>query len=374
MRVSTITAIDTLRVSLEVAPDLVVHGAAGTHDHSDFLLVRVTSSSGLCGFGEVSATPLWSGEDAVTAEHFIRSMLAPQLIGAPLSSVGVLEDRLDRVLAGNNFTKAGVSIALWDLAARELDVPLAQALGGPYRTEVPIKCSLSGSPDQMRRAHAYAVAQGFVSFKVKVGLDLEGDLRRVALARELAGPDALLGVDANTGWSVRDARAAIPRLAALGVTFVEQPVAARDLPAMRALRDLGLPIIADESVGDLADLTALVRADAADIVSLYVGMSGGPGRAVRLGSIAAAFGLSSVVGSNGEMGIGAAAQLHVACALPELSSAVPSDVIGSHFYSEEILEVGLNSTGAVVTLPDGPGLGVVPRADLVEQMERGVSV
>ena len=114
--------------------------------------------------------------------------------------------------------------------------------------------------------------------------------------------------------------------------------------------------------------------DAADIVSLYVGMSGGPGRAVRLGSIAAAFGLSSVVGSNGEMGIGAAAQLHVACALPELSSAVPSDVIGTHFYSEEILEVGLNSTGAVVTLPDGPGLGVVPRADLVERMERGASV
>ncbi|WP_279582120.1 hypothetical protein [Fodinicola feengrottensis] len=57
-------------------PDLVVQGAKGAHDQSDFLLVRVTASNGLTGYGEVSATPLWSGEDGTTADHLIQTVLA----------------------------------------------------------------------------------------------------------------------------------------------------------------------------------------------------------------------------------------------------------------------------------------------------------
>lgn len=365
----TVASIAVLPVSMEVAPDLVVHGAAGTHDRSDFLLVRVTGSNGLVGYGEVSATPLWSGEDAASAAHFIRTLLAPAVVGRPLSPVAALDDAMDAVLARNHFTKAGVSTALWDLAARSRDLTLAEALGGPFRTSVPIKCSLSGTPDHMRTAFAYARAQGFERFKVKVGLGVEGDVARVALARELAGPDAFLGVDANGGWTPAEARRAMVELAPYGVAFVEQPVAARDLAAMAALRGLDQPIVADESVGDLADLVAVLRAEAADVVSLYIGMSGGPGRAVRLGTVAAAFGLDSVLGSNGEFGIGAAAQLHVACALERLSAEIPSDIIGRHFYTEDVLATPLPSTGSVVTLPDAPGLGVEPRADLVERFE-----
>ncbi|MFC4894224.1 mandelate racemase/muconate lactonizing enzyme family protein [Streptosporangium amethystogenes subsp. fukuiense] len=365
----TVAAVHTAAISLQVHPDLVVTGARGTHARSDFLLVRVVTSTGVEGYGEVSATPLWSGEDGVSSAHFIREILAPALVGRPLAPVGGLELLMDRLLAGNPFTKAGVSIALWDAFARTLDVPLTVALGGPYRDEVPIKLSLSGDAAALDSVFRAATGAGFQAFKVKVGLGVAGDVARVSRARELAGPGAFLGADANGGWTRSQAARAIPALAQQGVSFVEQPVAPADLDGMRQLRNLGLPVIADESVFGLADLAALVRAEAADCVSLYVGKSGGPGRAVEMGRLASSFGVDTLLGSNGELGIGAAAQLHVACALPALSPEFPSDIIGAHYYTEDILAEPLDSDGRRVKLGDSPGLGVRPRADLMRKFQ-----
>jgi L-alanine-DL-glutamate epimerase-like enolase superfamily enzyme len=363
---ATIAKIDTAQVSMRAHPDLVVHGSKGSHDKSDFLLIRVTTSNGVVGYGEVSATPLWSGEDGSTADHLVRNVLRPVLVGKPITPVGALESTVDAVLAGNPFTKAGVAMALWDAYARLLDVPLVEALGGPYRTEVPIKLSLSGDDSHLARVHAAASAAGFRAFKVKVGLGVAGDVARMARARELAGPDAFLGMDANGGWTRAEARRAIRLLAPYGPAFVEQPVAAADLDGMAELRSEGFPIVADESVFGMADLVRLVQAKAADVVSVYVGKAGGPGRAVELGRTAAAFGLGTLLGSNGELGLGAAAQLHVACALPELSTEFPSDIIGAHYYADDILAEPLDSDGRFARLPDAPGLGVRLHEKLTE--------
>ncbi|MFC4948201.1 mandelate racemase/muconate lactonizing enzyme family protein [Pseudonocardia sp. GCM10023141] len=369
--IPTIRAIETAHVGLAAHPELVVHGAKGGHERSDFLLVRITVAGPdgrtEVGYGEVSATPLWSGEDGTTAEHLLRTVLAPALLGAPLAPVGALERVMDRVLAANPFTKSGVSIALWDCWARWLELPLATVLGGPYRTEVPIKLSLSGDGDTLRRTYAAARRAGFGAFKVKVGLGVAGDVARVAAARELAGPDAFLGVDANGGWSRAEAARAVPLLAPYGIAFVEQPCAARDVEGLAAVRALGVPVVADESVFDLADLTRVIRADAADVISVYVGKAGGPGRAVELAATAHAFGIRSLIGSNGELGIGAAAQLHVACAVAHLATDFPSDIIGAHYYAEDILAEPLDSDGSRVRLGAAPGLGVVPRPDIVAQ-------
>lgn len=362
---TTISAVHTALVSLPAHPDLVVYGAKGAHDRSDFCLVRVVTSDGVEGYGEVSATPLWSGEDGTTAEHFISRVLAPVLVDQPLTPVAALESRLDSVLAANPFTKAGVSIALWDAYAKTLGVPLATALGGPHRTEVPIKLSLSGDGQYLKRVYAVAARSGFFDFKVKVGIDLESDLYRVADARELAGPEALIGVDANGGWTRTQARQALRQLTKFDIAFVEQPVAADDLAGMSELRSAGFPIVADESVFGMADLRRVIEADAADIVSVYVGKAGGPGRAVDLGNVADAFGLRSLIGSNGELGIGAAAQVHVAAALRGLTTEIPSDIIGAHYYTEDILDEPLQSDGGRVRLPEGPGLGVRLRADIL---------
>ncbi|GGM61841.1 mandelate racemase/muconate lactonizing enzyme family protein [Dactylosporangium sucinum] len=364
---ATIAAVQTLAISLPVRRELVVSGAGGTHDHSDFLLVRVLTSAGVEGIGEVSATLIWSGEDAGTAEHVIRNALAPAILGRPLTPVADLEARMDKAVAASQFTKAGVSTALWDAYARTLDVPLAVALGGPLRTSVPVKFSLSGDGDRLRTTYQTAFDLGFRAFKVKIGLDPVTDAARFATARQLVGADTFLGTDANGGYSRREAHRAIELIRPHGPEFLEQWLAPGDLTGLRQMREAGVPVVADESVFTLADLVAAVRAEAVDVVSLYVGKSGGPARAVRMASVADAFGLEILLGSNGEQGIGAAAQLHVACASPGLSSAIPSDIIGAHYYDEDILAAPLPGDGRWVHLPDGPGLGVTLRADLAAQ-------
>jgi L-Ala-D/L-Glu epimerase / N-acetyl-D-glutamate racemase len=366
-----IRAIQTAPISLSARPELTVKGARGTHDRSDFLLIRieVETPSGTIveGFGEVSATPIWSGEDAGSAEHFIRALLAPRLIGAPLVPIGALEADMDKALAGNVFTKGGMSTALWDCWAKVLGVPLTVALGGAYLDEVPIKMSLSGDGADLKACLEAVSSLGVRSYKVKVGVGgVDADVARVALVRELTGPGTFIGVDSNGGWSRGAAAAAEVRLREHDIAFIEQPLAAHDLPGMRELRRLGVPIIADESVFTTADLIRVIREDAADVVSVYVGKSGGPGRAVEQGQLAAAFGLGCVIGSNGELGIGAAAQLHVAAALPSLTTDFPSDIIGALYYGEDILEAPLDSDGCHVRLGDGLGLGVRPRSDIME--------
>jgi L-alanine-DL-glutamate epimerase-like enolase superfamily enzyme len=357
----TIVAVETAPVTLHANPKLTVRGARGTHDRSDFLLVRVATSGGAIGHGEVSATLRWSGEDATTAEYAIKEVLAAAILGQPLHPVAALSARLDLALAGNPFTKAGLECALWDALGLAWGLRVVDLLGGPFRTEVPTKCSLSGDGDVLAGSIERARAIGFRSHKVKVGISVDSDLARFRLARELCGPETFLGADSNGGWNRLDARRAIAGLAELDPAFVEQPVAPADLPGMRSCRKLDIPVLADESVFSLDDVVAIVRASAADALNVYVGKAGGMEKAVRQMRTAAAFGIPSIVGSNGEMGLGAAAQVHVACAVESLAP-FPSDIIGHHYYDEDILETPLGIDGVVARLPDGPGLGVRPSA------------
>ena len=361
-----IAAVETTTVSARAKPALKVRGARTVHDASTFVLVRVVTEDGVEGFGEVSATAAWSGEDAVTATHFIRDVFGPLVCGRPLAPIAAHVRELDRVVRGNWFTKAGVNTALWDALGRTLDLPVARLLGGPFRHAVPVKISLSGDGDDLGAAYETAFGLGFRSFKVKVGRASDADAARVRLARELAGDEALLGADANGGWPLPVALETVPALAESGIAFIEQPVRADDLVGLREVRALGVPVVADESVYSPADVLQVGRAEAADIVSVYVGKSSGLEQAVESARLAHRLGMGVVIGANGEMGIGAAAQLHVACACERLGD-IPHGIIGHHFYEEDAsLAVPLEIDGLVARLPDGPGLGV----ELSEQVRR----
>ncbi|MCZ7590430.1 MAG: hypothetical protein M5U27_16540 [Gaiella sp.] len=360
---STIAAVETTTVSAQAKPELRVQGARVVHDSSTFVLVRVVTEDGVEGFGEVSATAAWSGEDAVTATHYIRDLLGPALLGKPLEPIPAHSTEFDRVLRGNWFTKAGVNTALWDALARTKGVSIAALLGGPFRRDVPVKISISGDDDELRAGFETAHRLGFRAFKVKVGRDPERDVARVRLARELA-PDAFLGADANGGWSTATALATVPRLAELRLAFIEQPVTADDLEGMAAVRRLGTPIVADESVHLPADVHRVGRAAAADVVSIYVGKSSALERAVEAARVANDYGMDVVIGANGEMGIGAAAQLQVACACERLGQ-IPHGITGHHFYADDAsLAEPLEIDGRVARLPDGAGLGVEPSDDV----------
>lgn len=355
-----ITQIETIPVQVPIHPRRVIQGGRGSHSHSPFLLVKIHTDEGLTGLGEVSSTPVWSGEDQVTAGHVIQRYLAPLLIGQNPLQIERLTRALQRPVAHNPFTKAALEMALWDILGKVAGLPLYQLLGGPVREVVPTKFSVSGvAPAQAAEIALWAVEQGFGAMKVKVGLNPDEDVARVAAVRQAVGPGVRLGVDANGGWSPRVAIQTIPRLYDYDIYFVEQPVAETDAAWLADVRrQIRLPILADESVYSAQDALALARAQAADVFSLYVG-KGGIGPARQIAAVAEAAGLACTVGSNLELGIGNAAMIHLALATPGIAAEeFPCDILSPFFYETDLLEEALPIRGGEARPPAGPGLGV----------------
>jgi L-alanine-DL-glutamate epimerase-like enolase superfamily enzyme len=356
-----ITDIETIPIAVPISPDRMIIGARGPHDHSPFLIVRVHTDEGLTGWGEVSCTPRWSGEDSGTARHVIKRYLEPCLSEQDPTAVIRLTEIMDDSIVGHHFTKAAVEMALWDVLGKAHGVPLYRLLGGPVRPGIRTKFSVAAAQPQIAAGIAsWACEQGFPAMKVKVGTGLTADLARVAAVRTAIGQDARLGVDANGGWSRADAAAAIAALEEQAVAFIEQPVAQHDLAGLADIRRrAACPVVADESVGTPADALDVVTAGAADVLSIYVGMAGGIAAAQRAAAIAGAAGLGWTIGSNLEVGPALAAHIHFAMATPGLADAiVPCDIISTFYYTDEILTEPLPIRAGWAEPPTGPGLGV----------------
>src|SRR5690348_11849384 len=186
------------------------------------MLLKIHTDEGLTGLGEVSATPRWSGEDNVTAHRTIHEYLAPALTGQNPLDIEAAVKRMNRALAGNPFTKSGVEMALWDILGKSCGLPVYRLLGGAVRDVVPLKFSISGAaPERASWLATWAAERGFKTMKVKVAMP-SGDLERVAAVREAIGPHVRLGVDANGGWSVREAIQSLRKMEQYQIFFAEQ--------------------------------------------------------------------------------------------------------------------------------------------------------
>ena len=249
-----------------------------------------TPTPAYVGIGEASCTPRWSGEDQVTAAHFVDNYFAPQLVGETLDDVLRLTAKFSGTVANNYFTKSAVEMALWDLAGKAARLPGLEVIRtSALASFVPTKWSVSGvAPAKAAEIAAWAVSQGFTKMKVKVGIDPPTDIDRVRAVRAAVGPNIKLGIDANGGWPTP--AIAIPTINRLcdecNIYFAEQPVPPGDHAALAEVRrNVPVPIIADESIYTLADAKMLARAEAADVFSIYVGKAGGIGPAFEIAEI-----------------------------------------------------------------------------------------
>lgn len=363
-----ITRIETIPVSVPINPQRAIRGGRGAHTVSPFLLLKVRTDEGITGLGEVSCTPIWSGEDQVTAAHFIQTIFEPLLVGADPREITLLTAKMHRALANNPFTKAGIEMALWDILGKSLHAPVYQLLGGRVRDFVPTKFSVSGAePEHAAEIAAWAVTQGFRTMKVKVGIEPESDVARVRAVREAIGPDIRLGIDANGGWSPRVAIQTIRRLYDYSIYFAEQPVPPLDVSWLADVRaHINIPVMADESVSTAQDAMALVRAQAADVFSIYIGKGGGIGAARSVAAVAEAAGLTCTVGSNLELGVATAAMIHFAIATPAIGTEFPSDILSTFFYESDLLAEPLPITAGEARPLEKPGLGVELDEERVE--------
>jgi muconate cycloisomerase len=178
-----------------------------TIDSQSLLLVRVETRDGVVGIGEgvVPGGPWWGGESIEGMKTMVDLYLAPHLVGESLHEVTRLSRKMDRTVAGAEFAKAGVEMAMWDACGKSYSVPLHQLLGGPHRDRLPVTWALGAEPADVviSEARSKLDAGAHQSFKLKMGAGPAADdvARVAAVAHDLAG-DAHLAVDLNGAWDV----------------------------------------------------------------------------------------------------------------------------------------------------------------------------
>jgi len=273
-----------------------------------------------------------------------------------LERVGVVD--ADALAGLGVVARAAVETAILDAMARIEGVPVRDLLDGAsvdaLETDVTIAIA---APAKMAELARVWVARGFRALKVKVGRDVDADVRALeAVGR--AAPEATLRVDANAGYSAAEAidlARACERLG-LRVECWEQPCAADDLDGMSEVAAaLDAPVIADESVKTLDDVHVLARRRYADGVNLKLAKSGGPLACLAMGIAARAAGLRLMVGGMVETRLGMTAAAHLACALGGVDFV---DLDTAWLLAEDPYEGGYVADGPRYRLPDVPGLGV----------------
>ncbi|MEU8297386.1 dipeptide epimerase [Micromonospora sp. NPDC048909] len=364
----TIAAVRTHRLSAPLHTPFVT--ALRRTTTVDTLVVEVIDSDGRSGFGEAPQVWQVTGASIGGSEACVRELLGPMLTGRDPDELVARCAEVQRAVVGNEAAKAAVDVALHDLAARRLGVPLVRLLGGTALA-VPTDVTLAaGDPADLAAAARKRHAEGFGVLKLKVGTDAAGDLDRVRAVRAAVGPDVRIRLDANQGWTAREAVRVIRGIedARLDVELVEQPVAGWDLDGLAWVSDrVDVPILADEAVFGARDLVEVIRRRAADMVNVKLAKCGGLQPARTLLDLAAAHGMGTVVGSMMESGIGIGAAASLVAAY---GTTAVSDLDAAWWLAWSPVRGGIRYEAAKVLLPDAPGLGVTS-IDEVKVQARG---
>jgi O-succinylbenzoate synthase len=321
--------------------------------HQAHILVRLRAG-GLTGWGECASPtdPYYCEETAETCWHMLKDFLLPAVVGREWADAEALTS-LYAKLKRNNFAKAGLEMACWDLLARAQGRPLHALLGGT-RAEILSGVSL-GVEERIEELFALVdqyLAEGYRRIKLKIAPGK--DVAVVALVRERF-PDVPLMVDANSAYTLADA----PRLRELdqfGLTMIEQPLAHDDIVDHAALQaQLETPICLDESIISVEDARKALQLGSGRIINIKVSRVGGLLNAKRIHDYCRARGVPVWCGGMHEFGVGRAANLAIS-SLP--GYCIPGDVSGSDkYYHEDLVEPAIRAVGGAIPVPDAPGLG-----------------
>ncbi len=333
------------------------------------VLIKLETDAGICGWGEASPWPVFTGTVEATAAA-LHLYLRPLVIGSDPFRLEAILAKADRSLVHCNEAKAAIETALLDICGRALGVPLTNLIGGRVNDRLPLSYSIA-SPDieqDVERAKEL-YRGGHRIFKVKTGFAGHAeDCRRLDRFRSDMPDDIDMRVDYNQGLRPFEALRMLRDIEAFDPTFIEQPVPARQIEAMADITAaLDTPIMADESVFDPIDAIAAVRAGAADLFSLKIMKSGGIIRAREIAAIGRGAGIDVYGGCMFETGVAHAAGTHL---IASLSNAG----LGCEFYQatyylkEDVLNEPFPIEGGEIVVPTAPGLGVTVNEDRVRKM------
>jgi O-succinylbenzoate synthase len=331
----------------------------GTQTVRELLLLRAVTDEAE-GWGEcvAMADPVYSSEYLEGCADVLRRFLIPALSG-PVDGVSVAP-RLAR-FRGHRMAKGALEMAVLDAELRTRGVSFGRELGA-VRSRVPCGVSvgiMNSIPELLDAVTGY-VDEGYVRIKLKI--EPGWDVSPVRAVRERF-PDVLLQVDANTAYTLADARH-LARLDPFDLLLIEQPLDEEDVLAHASLAQVvRTPICLDESITSARSAADAIRLGACQIVNIKPGRVGGYLEARRIHDVCAAHGIAVWCGGMLETGIGRAANVALA-ALP--GCTLPGDTSASdRYYAMDVTEPFVLDDGHL-TVPTGPGLGVTPLPDALD--------
>lgn len=355
MKITKIEAIPfTIPFRKDVEPS---RWSSGGLDRADHVLICVHGEDGLKGYGEATPRPVFYGESqrsiVVAIDEFYRK---------PLTGMDVMETEktgviLDRYPA-NNTSRGALDVAIHDLKARCLGVPLYKLLGGWRDRTVPVvpNVSLKKSIKATIAESVKFVQLGMKTLKVKVGTYPHKDVELVRSIRKAIGEKIGIYVDANQGYDRRSALWALPRMADEGVFMVEEPVAVSDTEGKLLIaRSIpGLLILMDEGVITLQDVRRELKLGAVGMISVKTPRTGilNSQKIIRL---AESFHIPCIIGTQAETGIGTIASAHNGAAYRNILHTELANYL--KWADDLLMEKPIFKDGHLV-LPEGAGLGI----------------
>jgi L-alanine-DL-glutamate epimerase-like enolase superfamily enzyme len=316
-----------------------------SHAHYDNVRIEI-EADGVVGIGE-AAPSAYYGETQATVLAALETY-RPLVEAAHPDDVRALEAALERRLGRNGAARQAISAACHDWRGKRYGAPLHRLLGLSVDSIPPTSFTIGiASPEEM--AAKVAEAAGYRILKIKMGF--EGD--EEVLERISAMTDQRIRVDANAGWTRKQALRKLEVLEDVGVELVEQPLPAEDLDGLAELTGASqIPIVADESCLTTRDLGRVVGA--VDGVNVKVVKAGSVTESLRLLESARALGLLTMLGCMIESSLGIAPAVH----LSPLADFV--DLDGHLLISDDPFR-GLTLEEGRVLPSDAPGLGIAAR-------------
>jgi o-succinylbenzoate synthase len=328
----------------------------GVETNREILLLRAVTDSAE-GWGECVAMsdPLYSSEYAHAAADVLTRFLIPALAAVPELNGNAVAPALAK-FKGHRMAKAALETAVLDAELRAEGRSMGRELGAVHdRVPCGVSVGIMGSIGELLDAVGGYLDAGYLRIKLKI--EPGWDVEPVRAVREQFGDDVLLQVDANTAYSMADARH-LARLDPFDLLLIEQPFDEEDVLGHAELaRVIKTPVCLDESITSARAAADAIRLGACQIVNIKPGRVGGYLEARRIHDVCVANGVPVWAGGMLETGIGRAANVALA-ALPGFT--VPGDTSASdRYYRTDITEPFILQDG-YLPVPAGPGIGVTP--------------
>ena len=327
----------------------------------DFVLVRIELENGIVGWGDAFA---YHCREAVHAA--IETMVKPIALGRDVREISHLMSDLQRKLhlfgryGITMFALSGLDIALWDALGKLAKLPLCELLGGHVNKKIPGYASLFNysDPEIVAEKTKQCVSDGYDYVKLH-----ETGLAEVAAARETAGKDIGIMVDANCPWTIEEANRMALAFMNLDILWLEEPIfPPEDFRALARLRhETGVAIATGENACTAFQFKQMIDTNAANYVQPSVTKVGGITEFQKIATLAETSGVSLMPHAP-YFGPGFLATLH-------LMAAIPNSGLAEWFYLEReacLYGGAIAPENGGFKVPDGPGLGIDPDPDVIK--------